>query len=162
MTTTQRKRILSVTIHRDVDTDPDLSFLGTYSNHPEGDATIDREERDDCGRGEYRYFNPAMTGEETGNPKSPEQDYQRMQAYNRGDWCMIGVYATAQVVISGDVVQTILSGGLWGIESDSGEDYFAEEEANQLHDLREQLTALGFKAKSLSKAFADVAKRTEA
>lgn len=97
-----------------------------------------------------------MSGEESGNPKSVEQDYRRMEDYNRQGWCMVGVYATAQVVIASGAVQTIRSVGLWGIESDSGSDYFDEVEGYELSNLREQLEALGFNQRQVSKAFGDV------
>ena len=71
------KRILSVKVEWKHDESPDYSHLGEYSNH-EGPDSIDRKERGDMGRHEYRYFIPGMTAEQTGNPESPEQDYQRM------------------------------------------------------------------------------------
>jgi len=43
-----RKRILSVTIRRMVDTSPDTSYLGEYSNRPETDYAIDRAHSEDC------------------------------------------------------------------------------------------------------------------
>lgn len=106
------------------DESPDLSHLGEYSNEATSPDAIDRKERGDMKRGELRYFNPAMTGEETGNPESPEQDYERMEAYNAGDWRMIGIRATVEIAIpcgSYARTQTLKSPGLWGIESDSDE-----------------------------------------
>lgn len=149
------KKILSVKIKREVDTDPDLSFLGEYSNSA-GDNAIDREERGGRGHGEYRYFNCAMSGEDTGNPDSPEQDYKRAEAYNAQQWCMIGIWVEAEVILSGDTVQHIRSGGLWGIESDSGEDYFEEVQGEELSSLRDELEAIGFSKRQIDRAFKDV------
>lgn len=147
------KRIISVKVHRETDTDPDLSYLGEYTSRPGAeDVTIDRQARGDMERGTYRYFVAAMSGKESGNLDSPEQDYQRMEAYNRNEWCMMGVWAEAEVVLT-DVVQRIRSGGLWGIESDSGEEYFKEEESNQLHDLGKELEAIGFTPREIADAF---------
>ncbi len=149
------KRILSIKLRRETDTDPDLSHLGEYSNSPgPDDRTIDRQERGDCGRNEYRYFVASMSGEETGNPESVEQDYQRMEDYNRCGWCSVGVWVEATVQFSpGGPTQKIRSGGLWGIESDSDDSYFSEVQGEQLAELREQLKAAGFKAITISKAF---------
>jgi hypothetical protein len=138
-------RILSVRVKRDVDVDPDLSWLGEYGSTPKGNHTIDRQERGDMGRNEYRYFTPAMTGDESGNPESPEQDYVRMEAYNRGNWAMIGVWAEAEVQTHSDgVVQRIRSGGLWGVESDSDAAYLASVANDELAALGSELEALGF------------------
>jgi hypothetical protein len=61
---------------------------------------------------------------------------RRKEAYDRGDWHMIGVQA--RVEIAGHVFE---SPGLWGIESDAGESYlceaFEEEKAELLDTLRE-------------------------
>ena len=84
---------------------------------------------------------PAMTDEETGNPDSPEQDYQRCEDYNRCGWHMIGVYAVARITIGG-VAQEIRSAGLWGVESDSG-DYLPEVADEELAQLRGLLADVG-------------------
>jgi hypothetical protein len=113
----------------------------------------------DCGRGywdprEYRYFN--TSGNYTGEPmediiRYTKQDYERMEALNRGVWEFIGIGAKAEVVI-GSVCQTITSGGLWGIESDSEEDYLKEEEENQLAELRGILHEMGFSKRAIATA----------
>jgi hypothetical protein len=147
-----RNRIESVKVRREVDADPDLSYLGEYSNHA-SDNSIDRVERGDAGRGEYRYFTPAMTGAQTGNPDSPEHDYQRAEAYNRGAWCMVGVWAEAEVIVSG-TVQRIRSGGLWGIESDSDASYFEEVAREQLAELADILAEfIGLSRSAIKRAF---------
>jgi len=65
------------------------------------------------------------------------EDAERIELYNRGDWDFVGVYA--KVVFEGDDGwrMEVRSHGLWGIESDSDDAYFAEvaaEEAEQLVD----------------------------
>ena len=152
-TDTQGKVIRHVRLIREVDTSPDTSWIGEYTSEPgPDDRTIDREERGDAGRNEYRYFIAAMSGEETGNPKSVEEDYRRMELLNRGDWCFFGISAEATVVVGG-TIQTIRSGGLWGIESDSGDAYFREVGNEQLSELRDTLTQLGFTEEQLIDAF---------
>jgi hypothetical protein len=116
------------------------------------------EESGDAGRNEYRYFNPSdnykdYTPEDI--RKYVRQDYDRMESLNRDNWCFIGVYADAAIVL-GNTRQTITSGGLGGIESDSGSDYFAEIEQEQLAELREQLHAIGFSKRAISAAFKNV------
>lgn len=70
-----------------------------------------------------------------------KQDRERLAAYNRNEWHMVGVYAEASVHING-VKQTLRSGGLYGIESDSG-DYLDEIAAEQVEDLKQILGYLG-------------------
>ena len=78
-------------------------------------------------------------------------DYDRMERLNAGDWAFIGIDAKAEVVI-GNVCQTLHSGGLWGIESDSEESYLQEEESNQLAELRTILYEMGFSKRAIATA----------
>jgi hypothetical protein len=106
------------------------------------------------GRNEYRYFKPCAAGEKPGTPdykKYGKQDYERAEALNNSDWCYIGIIAKAKIKVNG-CTQTITSGGLWGIESDSGKDYIEEEEKNQLSDLKENLLSLGFGTRAIQYA----------
>jgi hypothetical protein len=55
----------------------------------------------------------------------------RMDAFERGDWGYIGIRAQATITLASEsgncaTIYTLESEGLWGIESDSGEDYLAE------------------------------------
>lgn len=146
----QAKRIESIRVIREVDIDPDLSWLGEYSNEPGANA-IDRQERGDMGRNEFRFCNITLSGEQTGNPASVEHDYRRLEDYNRGGWCMMGVYAVAEVIIGG-TIQRIRSGGLYGVESDAGNDYWAELGREQLAELADILKELGFSPRSIKAA----------
>jgi hypothetical protein len=62
---------------------------------------------------------------------------------NRGDWSYVGVRAAVDIPLS--ETQTAIrieSPGLWGIESDSGEDYFDsvfQEECDSLVGMLEEL-----------------------
>jgi hypothetical protein len=147
MTTTDARKVTieSITIQHYMDTDPDLSHLGRYSDEP-GPDCIDRQARGDMGRNEFRYFIPGNTAEETGSPDSPQHDYERMETYNRGHWYMLGIRARAVIRIpmgSDAIVHVIESPGIWGVESDGGEEYQYEIEADQLHELKTMLEALG-------------------
>ena len=66
----------------------------------------------------------------------------RKQAFQRGDFSFVGVVAKAEIVVDG-IVQTITSGGLWGIESDSDKTYIAEVADDEYGDLRRILKTLG-------------------
>jgi hypothetical protein len=65
----------------------------------------------------------------------------RRSEYENGDFTFVGVRAEAEVVIEG-VVQTITSGGMWGVESDSKE-YIEEVAVEEYAALREILTSIG-------------------
>lgn len=165
MTTTITKRINAVVIKTVLDESPDMSHLGEYSrtySQADYDAgkVIDRKARGDMGRHEYQYFIAALSGKDTGNPDSVEQDYQRFESLNAGHWSMIGIYAVAQIVV-GNTCQTIRSGGLYGIESDSGEDYLKQVGDEQLVELAEQLEALCFSKKTVAAAIAKATRSIE-
>jgi len=144
--------IRDIKIVHDTDCSPDFSHIGEYTSEPgPEDRTINREERGDMRHGEYRYFVAAMSGEETGNPKSVEEDYKRMEDYNRQEWGFLGIRADATLYVNG-CMQKITSAGLWGIESDSGNDYFEEVAKEQLAELTETLKTLGFTSQAIKKA----------
>jgi hypothetical protein len=207
-TATDGKEIRSITMRRVGDSDPDLSYLGEYSDSPgehainvfgpeQGDEAqcnlcdmespilfhdgewhhgtfrVIRDEDDFdhdpvpddnyCGgrsyqAGKYRYFNPSSRAD--GLPEDEAAtcryaDFQRMESYNQQEWQMVGVYAQASIVVAG-IIQTVQSGGLWGIESDSDGSYFAEIEAEQLSELVTVLEELGFERTAIDEACADV------
>ncbi len=146
------KRISKVSIKRIFDESPDTSYIGEYSaTWKEG--AIDRKERGDMRCRDYRYFLPA-------NPEYAEQEYARMESLCNGDFHFIGIRAEAEIQTSDDgrhwLCNTISSGGLWGIESDSGDDYFAEVERDELAALRDALTEFGFTADEIDAAIGDV------
>jgi hypothetical protein len=93
-----------------------------------------------------------------------EQDgfEDRLDQFKRDVFTFVGVRADAEVCISdcrqngNSLIQEISSGGLWGIESDSGADYFAEVEQEQLQELRGQLHAIGFSNRAITAAFRSV------
>lgn len=154
------KKILEVKVEAVLDEDPDLSFLGEYTNTWEEGAI-------ETGRdgGYFRYFVPALTGEQTGNPDSPQEDFDRMEAYNRSDWHMVGVRASARIAINPGrpasqtqytVLEDITTPGVWGVESDGGDDYLEELGGEELESLKDLLGELGFSTDELAEAFAEV------
>lgn len=131
----------------------------------------DCDERGDMGRNEYQYFNPSFNyvdksghalAENTPDEvqKYVRQDYERMQLLHRGDWSYMGIRADAEYHIDTghghSIIQSVTSGGLWGIESDSDASYFAEVEADELAALRTQLAAIGFSKRAIAAAFKSV------
>jgi hypothetical protein len=109
-------RILGISIVTEQDEDPDLSWL---EQDYKGESAADREE----------YL---------------RQDRERLEAYRQGEWHMTFIRAEAEVVVNG-VVQKISSGGLGGVESDSGRDYLWETEKEQYDELSEILKKMGFR-----------------
>lgn len=71
---------------------------------------------------------------------------RRKRAYENGDWEMCGVRLAADVVIEHagrtDEVLTLTTPGVWGIESDSGEEYFRETATDDSGMLQDDLEAL--------------------
>lgn len=79
----------------------------------------------------------------------PESSYldqdefeDRQAEYKRGDFHFVSARAEAEVVIEG-VIQTLTSGGLNGIESDSEQEYLDEIIAEEWKSLRDVLKAVG-------------------
>ena len=84
------------------------------------------------------------------------QDWTRAEALNNGVWCFIGIVAKAKIQLGNDSpIQTIHSGGLWGIESDAG-DYLAEVGREQLAELAGELKLLGFGRRAIARAMKGV------
>lgn len=127
--------ISKIRVKSDSDPDPDLSWIGKYSDVWEKHA-IDRFEDRHHDNREYRYFHPA-------NPEYAKEEYQRMEAINEGQIWFIGIWVEADILIKGQI-QVITSGGLWGIESDSDQKYIDEVVQDELSNLTDQLKELGF------------------
>jgi hypothetical protein len=108
---------------------------------------------------EYRYFNSASIESDNSDEDNRTyalQDYKRMRGLNNDQWCFVGISAKAVVQLNGSLTQTIHSGGLWGIESDSDPSEFRSVEREQLDELRDQLHAIGFTKRAIAAAFRNV------
>ena len=80
-----------------------------------------------------------------------------MRGLDKGDWSYVGIIARAEYTLPGsDIVQRLTSGGLWGIESDSGADYFAEVEGEELAALRGELETIGCGTRQIDQAVGKV------
>lgn len=110
-------RVEAITIEWLNDDDPDLSWLTQFEN------SSDPEEQ-----------------------KYAKQDRERLESYG-SDWEMMGCRAKAEVSYSigqgSRRSEWFTSSGLWGIESDSEEQYKSEVEQEQLADLRSHLEHFG-------------------
>ena len=124
-----RSKIELIKVKAIVVEDPDLFYLGKYSNTPkEGAIEVNR-------KGYYKYFNPACR-------EYADLDYERMKGYNNGDWCMIGIIAEAEVsykIGNYSRLEFFSSSGIWDIESDSDKDYLNELKEEELIDLKAHL-----------------------
>lgn len=121
---------------KEMDEYPDLSYLGEFSDTPEENA-IDHRARSGE-RNALRYFNPAT--------EYGELDYERMMAYKMGHWYMVHVAAKVTVKIpfgDGYILHTVESPGLWGVESDSDDDYVHEIFKEESRTLEQMLTKMG-------------------
>ena len=77
----------------------------------------------------------------------------RLAEHQRGNFDFIGIRACADVVVNG-VCQSIYSGGLWGVESDSDESYLQSIESEEIDSLKSILYDLGFTEQAVSAACA--------
>lgn len=80
----------------------------------------------------------------------PDTSYlegERREEYDRGDFKFVGVRAEAEVDVEG-VIQTLTSGGIWGVESDvEGHIRMLAEE--EYGDLRKILISIGVSTSQL-------------
>ncbi len=82
-----------------------------------------------------------LEGDRCDNDDDRAADRERLEAFNRGDWWMVGIRVRATIVVNG-VLQRIESGGLWGVESDA-RDYWKEVACEEYAALVDTLAALG-------------------
>src|SRR6185437_4529221 len=110
----QAKRILKIEIKRMDDPDPDTSYMGTFDRLPQSDFAINPETcKEDFGR--FEWFNPQTVEPFNANAKwisvgtidkeafwrktmheNARKDYERMKAFDRGDFGYIGIRAEAE------------------------------------------------------------------
>lgn len=74
-----------------------------------------------------------------------EADQARLDAWHIDEWSFIGIQAvaTVRIVMNGCAIEhRITSGGLWAIESDSGEDYLTSVYNDEVASLKSQIEAM--------------------
>ena len=81
---------------------------------------------------------------------------ERKRGWDAGEWNAIGVRACAKLHWTDDDSQTSITGptistpGIWGVESDAGEEYFEEIYREELHVLGEMLKAMGLSEEDIN------------
>jgi hypothetical protein len=166
------KQITKVWIDFPVDESPDFSDLGEFSDKPEAWAIVregpyrgqfvadlpEDAELPEPGR-ESRFFVPYAGGEPQGTEDyrtNGLQDWERMESYNNDQWSYHGVIAKASFISRNGLEHTVSSGGVWGVGSDSGDDFFAELAQEEMAGLKDELLDLGFSEQEIDAAFANV------
>ncbi len=135
--TDNKPYVSKIIIEHKIDEYPDLSYLGSFSNK-EGEYCI----KHNGNSRSYPYFNADNVDDLT----QAQQNYDRMMMFENGNVYQIGIIAEAQIMLpignGSSIIQTITSGGLWGIESDSDKAYIKEIETEQLEELKGYLKQL--------------------
>lgn len=140
---TKRAIAIKIEVKRIADEYPDLSFLETTPEYHYGTEGSNWKHVSEADKqkviAQYGSIWNACAA-------YARQDKERLDAYNRGVWWMIGIraVATIHIPVNDKVVkiQTIDSGGLWGIESDSDSSYLNEIGKEQVEEVREYLKIL--------------------
>lgn len=132
------KRIKKVIFKRDYDENPDLSWLGTFSDE-KGKFAVKHGNTPS----EFAFFN----ADNVDNMRQARQNYHEVMEFENENKSMMGVTAEAEIQTSSDgntwLINHISSGGLWGIDS-TDEDTLKDEELGQFEDLKNVLLELGF------------------
>ena len=82
------------------------------------------------------------------DPDYRQQDEARLAAWRNDEWHFLGIQAKATIKIPHGtnpecwITAELLSPGLWGIESDSGDDYFRQVYQEERDILTAMLTSL--------------------
>jgi hypothetical protein len=104
------------------------------------------------------YNEPSIPPEEAAKYRA--QDAERLDAYERGDWHMRGIRLAAEITLTRpgrvDEVFHLSTPGIWGVESDSGDDYPREIAGDEDEYLRDDLLAVGFTPDDIDAALCDI------
>ena len=140
------KKINRIIIKKLLDTDADLSYLGKFSDDA-GEFAVKHSDEIK----EYKYFNAGNVD----NIKQAKKNYKRIMDYEKGRWSMIGIRADAKISTGQKgwmLVNTLSSGGIWGIEDDWDVKDYQEIINEQLYELKDVLRKLGFSKMQIEKA----------
>jgi hypothetical protein len=141
--------VTKIVIKRTLEDQPDLSYLGDFTNDyekaEEGDIVIDRFPEGEPRGGEYRYF----IAHNVSNDKEARDNYARVMQFVSGQVGAYIISAEAYILVPDGrgnfMTQTISSGSIGGIDTDSDESYIKETEDEQIAELQSQLKAFGIK-----------------
>lgn len=140
---TKRAKVVKIEVKRIVDEDPDMSYLGTtpayhYGKNGSNWEHVSEEYMQKIIHNYGSIWNACMV--------YAKRDKERLDAYNRCVWEMIGIRAVATIHIPVDgntaKIQTIDSGGLFGIESDSDDSYIQDIGREQIAEVKNYLRIL--------------------
>ncbi len=156
-----RPRVDSIKIKHIFDEHPHTDWLGTWTNEADPDDikrhAVIRWKPHDCSTMDFfvpgnSLDNHRRSLQKMGYSKGQaeqmarqyvREDYNRMKALDAGEFCFIGIQAEALVSYDEGQgnrrLEWFTSGGLWGIESDSGPEYLADVERQELADLKQHL-----------------------
>ena len=133
----EQPKLIEVKVIIEVDECADLSYLGEFSNKAEK-AHIDRSERERIDNTDYRYFNSG-----SGDLTFIDEEYKRMQQFIDGSVQSLYINAIAVVIYSigsgCSRLETLQSGGLGGVDSDSTDEYKESIINGELADLKQHL-----------------------
>lgn len=129
----EKPKIEKITVEKILDDCPDISYLETI--------------QDESGN---ILSSCQFTQEEWLENPEQVQGYidankKRLEEFSKGEVYMVGIRAKVEVSYRINErtedrrIEHFTSGGLWGIESDSGDDYFKEVQADELADLKSHL-----------------------
>lgn len=136
----EKPTVRKITIRRRTDDSPDLSWLK------------DTQDETKWGKG-WTQENIKKIIKQYGTAYNADKHYamedkKRLESYGES-WYMIGIDAVAEIAVptgfNTTITQHINSGGLWGIESDSGEEYIREVENEQVSELKSILKKMKIK-----------------
>lgn len=82
----------------------------------------------------------------------------RKEQYHNDVFSLMGIKVETEILTSLDngknwLINHISSGGLWGIESDSGEEYLKNVTIEELSELRTTLVGMGFPETAIKRSF---------
>ena len=143
MSESKRAKVVKIEVKRIIDEDPDLSFLettpeGHYGTDGSNWGHVSEEDKQKVISQYGSIWNACI--------EYTKQDKKRLDDYNRGVWEMIGIRAVATIHIPVNdntvKIQTIDSGGLFGIESDSDDSHIHEIWKDQIDEVKKYLRTL--------------------
>jgi hypothetical protein len=82
------------------------------------------------------------------DPQYREQDQARLKAWRNDEWHFVGIRAKATIKIPHGsnpecwITSDLSSPGLWGVESDSGDEYFQQVYQEERDELLQMLASL--------------------
>ena len=77
------------------------------------------------------------------DPDTSWRDTEQQELYNEGRLCFVGVQAVCKLRGPSGCQQEFISAGLWGIDDDSGREYFALVARDELNALAMDVAAIG-------------------